>query len=645
METLIMRGGALKALGDGRVGGYLVRFSSPGDPDLTGDYFDANTDFDLDEQGQGVATVYYQHGRDGTLRRRKLGGGVKATLQRDDQGVAIAAQLSLDDPYEARVYGCVQRGEMGWSSGTAAHLVEREYRGSATYVSKWPLGADASITPAPAEPRAVAVDLKSADAEKMFTCHDEIADPDAWEIAQRELRRQYEVFVEEEGAGHHIEKSLPTKGIEAADARGPQAEPEDAEEASAPAAADAEAKTSTITPITTPHTEDIIMADDNGMQEITDLLRTQGEGITGLMNTLKALLEKDTPNRALGLANDDELSNRDAKSLGDFFLQVVSRRYDVLANKYAVKALSEQNGESLGIAVPTEYASQIMEVESDEPEIVYPRAAVIPMARQQYDVPTLQQTVTPTSDGELATHAGVIARWTEESGTIDDSDLKGERISLVARKLAVATIASRELDADAMTSLSALLLRIFGTAIKDTRDWAFLRGNGVGKPLGALVGPSAVGVARANASEFAAADALNMLARFRGNRSRAVWVMEHSVSPKLGAMTLSGTTLVSFLPDLRGAPGMQLLGIPVLFTEKLPELGTARDVALCDFGHYLVGDRQGIAISFSEHYRFMNDDNVWKALIRTDGQSWLKAPIPKPGGTTRSPFVYLTDAA
>ena len=43
-DTLLAIGGAIKALGDGRVAGYLVRYTNATTPDLTGDYFDAGTD-------------------------------------------------------------------------------------------------------------------------------------------------------------------------------------------------------------------------------------------------------------------------------------------------------------------------------------------------------------------------------------------------------------------------------------------------------------------------------------------------------------------------------------------------------------------------------------------------------------------------
>ncbi len=147
---------ALKALGNGKVGGYLVLFSSADDPDLAGDFFTADTEFDI-EDGQKTA-VYYQHGLDATLKRRKLGSG---TLKQDDVGIWLEAQLELRDEYEQAIYGLVEAGKCGLSSGTAAHLIEREAAGKAAHIKRWPLGLDASITPTPCEPRTSVLPLKS----------------------------------------------------------------------------------------------------------------------------------------------------------------------------------------------------------------------------------------------------------------------------------------------------------------------------------------------------------------------------------------------------------------------------------------------------------------------------------------------------
>lgn len=155
-DTLVYFGGAVKALGDGRVGGHLVLFSGPGDPDLTGEYFTARTDFKLSRSDRPA--LLYEHAMDGTLGDREIG-EAKARMD-GDVGVWLEAQLSLRDEYEKAIYRMCQEGKLGWSSGTAGHLVRKKQVGKSVEILSWPI-VEASLTPHPAEPRTSAVPLKS----------------------------------------------------------------------------------------------------------------------------------------------------------------------------------------------------------------------------------------------------------------------------------------------------------------------------------------------------------------------------------------------------------------------------------------------------------------------------------------------------
>lgn len=157
-STLVMPGGEVKAVKQGEeiglVSGYLVRFSTADDTDLEGDFFTKDTDFGPHQQ----SIVFYHHGLDRALGVKTLGRRLPASLKKDDIGVWIEAQLDLRDEYEQAIFGMAQQGKQGWSSGTASHLVRRmPVQGkAANWIANWPLGLDASLTPAPAEPRNVA---------------------------------------------------------------------------------------------------------------------------------------------------------------------------------------------------------------------------------------------------------------------------------------------------------------------------------------------------------------------------------------------------------------------------------------------------------------------------------------------------------
>src|SRR3990167_3092372 len=160
-DTLVAFGAEVKALGDGHYTGYLVRFGSQTDPDLSGDFFTKNTDFGITP---GMKTpVYFNHRlpiktKDGQFIRIKQKIG-EATLELDNEGVLIDAILFNRNEYEKAINKTALR--QGWSSGTAAHLVERKSIGPVSEVLAWPLGLDASITPTPAEFRNGVVSLKT----------------------------------------------------------------------------------------------------------------------------------------------------------------------------------------------------------------------------------------------------------------------------------------------------------------------------------------------------------------------------------------------------------------------------------------------------------------------------------------------------
>lgn len=157
-DAVILGGGAVKSLGDGRIGGYLVRFSTADDPDLEGDFFTAETDFGP----HAKSLVFYGHGQDKKLGKKVLDNA--ATLKADDTGIWVEAQLDVRDRYAKAMIRMAEQGKLGWSSGSAPHLVDRETikgkNGDANWVKSWPLGLDASLTPCPVEPRTVAVAAK-----------------------------------------------------------------------------------------------------------------------------------------------------------------------------------------------------------------------------------------------------------------------------------------------------------------------------------------------------------------------------------------------------------------------------------------------------------------------------------------------------
>jgi hypothetical protein len=153
-NTLAYQGGAVKALGGGKVGGYLVLFSSADDPDLQGDYFTKGTDLFIDN-GE-TRPILYRHGVHPVIKSRNLG---KAKLNIDDVGVFVEGEMNLRDKYEKAIYAMAEQGKLGWSSGSMSHLVSKTPNGKSFEITSWPIG-EASLTPAPVEARTAAIPLK-----------------------------------------------------------------------------------------------------------------------------------------------------------------------------------------------------------------------------------------------------------------------------------------------------------------------------------------------------------------------------------------------------------------------------------------------------------------------------------------------------
>ena len=140
-------GAGIKTTEGGEVEGLLVVFGSPDATDLENEFFTRDTDFGRFRE----TLIWLNH-----AQPVKTAGGIIlidepigiGTLEVTDAGVIIRGLLDAKYRYLAQI-----AQELGWSSGTAAHLVVREQVGKAAFIKRWLLGLDASITPTPAEPR------------------------------------------------------------------------------------------------------------------------------------------------------------------------------------------------------------------------------------------------------------------------------------------------------------------------------------------------------------------------------------------------------------------------------------------------------------------------------------------------------------
>ena len=343
--------------------------------------------------------------------------------------------------------------------------------------------------------------------------------------------------------------------------------------------------------------------------------------------------------RAMGAALDKEFQNS-----ADFFSLIWHNRNrdaSAQAKLHRVRnAFSSTVPSEGGFLIPEQLRSELLRV-ALETSIVRPRARVIPMETLRVPFPAIDATSNVSS-----VYGGIVGYWTEEGAALNASQASFGRVVLDAKKLTAYTEVPNELISDSIGSFQAFIDEIFPEALGFYEDYAFLRGTGVGEPLGVLNGSGIVSVTRAgggNAVDYL--DIVNMYARMLpSSLSRAVWVASIDTFPSLAQMTVTGATMPLWLTGGQAieGPPMSILGRPVFFTEKVPAAGTAGDLSFIDFGFYLVGDRQVMSAMSSPHFKFQNDQTAYRIIERVDGRPWLNSAItPKNAGPTLSPFVRL----
>lgn len=596
------------------IGGYGVVF---GGTDLEGDTFTPDTDFMLDLVPKKLVFIdhslpSYLETKDGQLVElsgidNEVGEVLKVTP--DDHGLYMELMLNKASDYWRIVEGMLESKRVGLSSGSIPHLVRREGK----TITRWPI-VEESLTLTPAEPRTVesvarlkALAKANPDLEALFPeAARKTATDDAMETGGAEAQETSITILSDEGENTMSEE---TQGTENAVSR-----------------------------------EEFDALNGNVAQTNAAIAET-----TKALNALVEQMTKSGPLKDAGyIAPDSEADHAETKSFADWLLAVKRGNYKRLQTVYASKAMSGEDGTSGGYLVPEDYEARLLEVAAQH-GVVRQRAMVQPVGTDTGRIPALNQYSTPSGDGETAFAGGVVAGWVGESASIGETTPSFKMLQWNIHKLAGYTKAPNELIADAAIGVEALLTRLFGVAIAAHEDRAFLRGDGAGKPLGILNAPALI-TGGSDDGNFTDADAVDMLSHFLPVGGSPVWLMNRSVLPDLQSqfnLTITGADnnerAGAFVNPREGIP-QGLLGYPIVYTEMLPVADNTGDVLLADLQGYIIFDRAGLAIAFSEHANFLTDEGTWRFTKRMDGQPWLTDSITQNDGSHKlSPFVAHLD--
>lgn len=375
------------------------------------------------------------------------------------------------------------------------------------------------------------------------------------------------------------------------------------------------------------------------------------------LDAIYKALQKEPPEEVGGNVEGEEGETAE-KSFTDFLRCVRYQNKSRLAKVYgsefvkwdaqkdfgwATKDLIEGSGTAGGYLVPTDQRSNLMDVDVGINPVVRPRADVIRTSRASVTVPTLDQSDTPSADKYLDYEGGVQAYWTEEAGSKTETEPDFNQLELKVHKLAGYTQASDELVSDSTPAIAGVLTNLFGRAIQRREDYAFLRGTGVGQPLGVLNCGCLITVERDDDNEIHLVDLANMLVNFMPSSlyGNSVWVANITTLPQFIQLA-DASNQVIWIPNARDRLPLTVFGMPIIFVDsRLPTLGTTGDLLLADFDWYYVLDNGQTEIQSSIHYAFTQDLTTWRFVHRVDGQCKLRAPIYIDTTNQVSPFVAL----
>jgi HK97 family phage major capsid protein len=615
-DTFVFSGAEVKALGDGKVGGYLIRYGNPKDVDLEGDFFSSGTEYGVAD-GSSLP-IFYNHGMDGTVKNKRIGRGV---VKFDNAGMWLEAQLEMRDEYEKMIYQLAENGKLGWSSGAAGHLVERERVGKAYHVKSWPV-AEGSLTPSPAEPRNHAVTLKS--------------------------------LIDLEAASADKSK---TAGKSREPLAGHPAKENDMDEKELKAMLEASNKTFT----------DALEANQKALlDKVTE--QAEAAATKAVENVLDKLPEvKAKLNGRIEVTVDE--ADREFESIGDNCIAVYQHAKGIKTHprirglQAKAIAAAQVAGDKSALEVAYKAALGSNEAIPSQGEFLLEPTITSTLLKPMHETGIFSTKVNrlpvgPNSNsgwinGVDETNRASGSRWggvrgyhSAEAATMTASQPKFRRINWELHKIYVLQYATDELLADA-----GMLTAIINQSSAEEFDFMvnddILNGIGVDRPVGVLNAGNLISVGRYTANKVNHVDLVNMwqrlIPRMKGG---AEWYINSEVEPQLQKLAFTSnaatTEMMSPFVSYRPDGTLTIFGKGVNTTEFNAALGTAGDIGLFNFSDYLFWEKGAVEAAMSIHVQFLTDQTAFRFIARYDGQSAQASAItPYKGTNTQSPFVTL----
>lgn len=314
--------------------------------------------------------------------------------------------------------------------------------------------------------------------------------------------------------------------------------------------------------------------------------------------------------------------------------------YEKFVNDYSPHVPSQG-----GFLIPEEVRAEIM-TRALETAVVRPKATVVPVPSGKFRWPINDMT---TEVDQV--YGGIAFAWLDAGEEFPTSEAAFAHLTLEAHKLGGLASVPNELIRR-ISALETWLRSNMPNAMTHFEDLAFMKGNGVGKPLGGLHADNpaliVVGDESGQTSGITWNNVLAMFARLLPESyDSAEWDITPDAIPEIFSMALPvGTGGSAVMLGEGGGPGrlaQTMLGLPIRWTRKAPgTLNTQGDISLVDWSTYVIGDTTSVQLDTSEHSAFRRDKTEFRILSEVDGQPGMLSPLtPENGGPTLSAYIQL----
>jgi HK97 family phage major capsid protein len=328
-------------------------------------------------------------------------------------------------------------------------------------------------------------------------------------------------------------------------------------------------------------------------------------------------------------------SDAGVKTFGD---AVVALYHDDQEKLRQLRTMNAIHGTEGGFAVPEVLWSQIYD-SGLEQSVCLGRVQVFNMVSD-----TMHIVGWDSADRTTGPIAAVRGTWIGEGETASGVTPKLRSLSMFAKKIALYVGITSECLQDA-TALSISLGTMMRNSLAFSLDQAILTGSGIAQPFGIMDAPATISVSRTTPNTIVFGDIGNMIGRLLpSSLGRAVWIASPSTFAILVSMVVTAGTGELVLGYRPGASDiqMQVLGRPLLVSEKLPAMAEKGGLMLADLSYYALAMRETGRFEKTNAASWSEDVVDMRLVLRCDGKPLVAQPFtPAGGGDTLSPFVVL----